>query len=61
MVGGISNIEKQELLATVRDPRREVSKKDKSRVLDEFIAVTGRHRKHGVRLLTQFREGCELI
>ena len=27
------------------------SKKDKSRILDEFIAVTGHHRKHGIRLL----------
>ncbi len=42
---------KQELLATVRDRYRASSKKDKSRILDEFIAVTGHHRKHGVRLL----------
>ena len=25
--------------------------KDNSRILDEFIAVTGHHRKHGIRLL----------
>ena len=61
MVGGISNIEKQELLATVRDPRREASKKNKSQVFDELIAVIGGHRKHGARLLTQLGEGCELI
>ena len=42
---------KQELLATTRDRYRCSSKKDKSRILDEFIAVTGHHRKHGIRLL----------
>ena len=42
---------KQELLATIRDRYRASSKKDKGRILDEFIAVTGHHRKHGIRLL----------
>ena len=42
---------KRELLATIRDRYRSSSKKDKSRILDEFIAVTGHHRKHGIRLL----------
>ena len=42
---------KQELLATIRDRYRESSKAEKSRILDEFIAVTGHHRKHGIRLL----------
>ena len=42
---------KRELLATLRDRHRSSSKKDKSRILDEFIAVTGHHRKHGIRLL----------
>ena len=44
---------KQELLATVRDRYRASSKREKSRILDEFIAVTGHHRKHGIRLLGQ--------
>ena len=44
---------KQELLATIRDRYWASSKKDKSRILDEFIAVTGHHRKHGIRLLGQ--------
>ena len=43
---------KQELLATIRDRYWASSKKDKSRILDEFIAVTGHHRKHGIRLLS---------
>ncbi len=42
---------KQELLATIRDRYWASSKKDKSRILDEFTAVTGHHRKHGIRLL----------
>ena len=44
---------KQELLATIRDRYRASSKKDKGRILDEFITVTGHHRKHGIRLLGQ--------
>ena len=44
---------KRELLATLRDRYRGSTKKDKSRILDEFIAVTGHHRKHGIRLLGQ--------
>ena len=42
---------KQELLDTIRDRYRSSKKKDKTRILDEFIAVTGHHRKHGIRLL----------
>ena len=44
---------KQELLATIRGRYRASSKREKSRILDEFIAVTGHHRKHGIRLLRQ--------
>ena len=44
---------KQELLATIRDRYRASSKREKSRILDEFIAVTGHHLKHGIRLLGQ--------
>ena len=36
-----------------RDRYRASSKREKSRILDEFIAVTGHHRKHGIRLLGQ--------
>ena len=42
---------KRELLATIRDRYRASSRKDKSRALDEFITVTGHHRKHVIRLL----------
>ena len=42
---------KQELLATIRDRYRASSKHDKTRILDEFVAVTGHHRKYAIRLL----------
>ena len=42
---------KQELLETIRDRYQAASRKEKSRIFDEFIAVTGHHRKHGIRLL----------
>ena len=34
---------KQELVATIRDRYQESSKKEKGRILDEFMAVTGHH------------------
>ena len=43
---------KQELVATIRDRYQQSSKKDKGRILDEFTAITGHHRKHGIRLLS---------
>ena len=51
---------KRELLATLRDRYRSSSKKDKGRILDEFIAVTGHHRNHGIRLLGRFDEDDEV-
>ena len=54
--GGISRMAKQELLVTLRERYRSSSRKDKSRILDEFIAITGHHRKHGIRLLGQLDE-----
>ena len=50
---------KRELLATLRDRYRSSSKKDKGRILDEFTAITGHHRKHGVRLLSGLDEDEE--
>ena len=48
---------KRELLASIQDRYRGSSRKDKSKIRDEFIAVTGHHRKHGIRLLAQPAEG----
>ena len=50
---GISKMAKQEIVATIRDRYQRSLKKDKSRILDEFTAITGHHRKHGIRLLSQ--------
>ena len=46
---------KRELPATIRDRYRISSNRKKSRILDEFIAVTGHHRDHGVRLQRSIR------
>ena len=43
----------RELRAALRARYRSSTKKDKTRIHDEFIAVTGHHRKHGIRLLGQ--------
>lgn len=42
---------KRELLAAVRPRYRKAHKAEKSRILDEFVANTGYHRKHAIRLL----------
>ena len=52
MGGGISKMAKQELVATIRNRYQQASKKDKGRILDEFTAITGHYRKHGIRLLS---------
>jgi len=49
----ISSKTRKELLEAMRRRYRESSKMGKTRILDEFIALTGYHRKHGVRLLSQ--------
>lgn len=50
---------KRELLASIRDCYRESTRKDKTRILGEFITVTGRHRKHGIGLAAQPEEGSD--
>ena len=42
---------RKELTAAVRERYRESSVTDRGRILDEFVAVTGYHRKHAIRLL----------
>ena len=61
MAGGMSRMAKQELLTTIRDRYRGSSKEDKGRILDEFIAVTGHHRKHGIRLLGRLGEAADQV
>ena len=40
------------LWRTIRDRYQQASKKDKGRILDEFTAITGHHRKHDIRLMS---------
>lgn len=47
----ISKRTKEELLGTLRQRYAAGTKADKGRILDEFMAVAGCHRKHAVRLL----------
>lgn len=51
-----------ELLEMMRQRNREAERSEKSRILDEFVLVTGCHRKHAIRLLrgsgsTEARDG----
>ena len=50
MVGEISAATRIGVLGAIRGRYREASKIDKSRMLDEFVALTGCHTKHVVRL-----------
>jgi len=52
----ISSQTRKELLKAIQQRYRESSKINKTKILDEFVALTGYHRKHGVRLL---KEPCE--
>ncbi len=51
MANGISKITRKELVEVLRKRYVKASKKEKTRLLDEFIALAGCHRKHGIRLL----------
>ncbi|MCP5044217.1 MAG: transposase, partial [bacterium] len=44
---------RREVLRVVRERYVGKSRSKKSRILDEFVAVTGYHRKHAIRLLNQ--------
>ncbi|MFL6447295.1 MAG: hypothetical protein ACJ746_10660, partial [Bryobacteraceae bacterium] len=42
---------KRELIKAIADRYRIASRVEKKRILDEFIEVTGFHRKHAIRAL----------
>ena len=48
----LSVTSRQELMDSLRARYRSGSRVEKCRILDEFVAVTGYHRKHSIRLLT---------
>jgi hypothetical protein len=49
----ISMATRREILNATRQRYAGKSRREKSRILDEFVAVTGYHRKHALRLLNQ--------
>jgi hypothetical protein len=53
----ISKQTKTELLAALRERYQQAPKQEKTKVLDEFVAVAGCHRKHAIRLLTGVGHG----
>ena len=48
----ISTQAKAELVRVLGQRYRESAKMTKTQIIDEFIAVSGYHRKHAIRLLT---------
>lgn len=51
MAEKISGDGRRELVQAIGDRYRAGSRQEKARILDEFAAVTGFHRKHFIRLL----------
>ena len=47
----ISTETRRELVASIQERYRSASLLDQQRILDEFIALTGYHRKHAIRVL----------
>ncbi len=52
MARRISMVARSELLEAVGARYRGAPRSERSRILDEFAAVTGYHRKHAIRLLS---------
>src|SRR6516164_2485384 len=50
-MGRVSMATKAELVAAIGDRYRAGARTERSKILDEFVAVTGYHRKHAIRLL----------
>ena len=49
----LSQQSKRELVEAVRDRYLRAGRQEKSKILDEFVAITGFHRKHAIRVLRQ--------
>ena len=48
---GMSKAARDELLEAARARYRDANRSEKSRILDEFAAISGYHRKHAIRVL----------
>jgi hypothetical protein len=55
MQNTISKVAKTEVLGALRGRYQQTSKQEKTKILDEFVAVAGCHRKHAIRLLASIR------
>jgi hypothetical protein len=47
----MTRVSLKELVDVVRSRYLRVSRQEKTRILDEFVAITGYHRKSAIRLL----------
>src|SRR5437867_1678318 len=57
----ISKQTKTELLRALCQRYRQATKEDKTRILDEFVALAGCHRKPATRLLTRDQPLCRSL
>ena len=51
----VSKESRKELIDAVRQRYRSATKREKGRILDEFTALSGVHRKHGIRIMNQIK------
>ncbi|MGH7703723.1 MAG: integrase catalytic domain-containing protein, partial [Gemmatimonadales bacterium] len=58
MNGQVSKLVRVELIQAVQERYKLGTRHEKRRILDEFIALTGYHRKHAIRLLADVHPGC---
>jgi hypothetical protein len=61
MVGRVSMATKAELVAAIGDRYRAGIRAERIKILDEFVAVTGYHRKHAIRLLRPKIGDCAAV
>lgn len=57
MSNGMTTSTRDELIEALRKRYRRARKVEKTRILDEFVALSGFHRKHAVRLLNASQQG----
>src|SRR5215467_13681550 len=60
-MGRVSMATKAELVAAIGDRYRAGARMERSKILDEFVAVTGYHRKHAIRLLRPKIGDCAAV
>ena len=59
MARQISMTTRKELVQALRVRYRSAALSDRVTILDEFVALTGYHRKHAIRLLREEDISCE--